>query len=190
MYKDNIIGFLITIIMFGFFACSKSEKQQTKKISDVENLSNFVIHSKIIRDSIKKLKSDNWEFIICTQRKIKNNTIIKLTPPCDTFYIQHEYYYKSIDGLNIIFYDYSKPLTNKNVQKGLENLIRKKVVKIEKSDMACCQMPFFYFAFCNENPEIISCFDYKMMRVREAQYLIEHNKSIRNLESSFYPKCN
>ena len=192
MLKNKILQFSTVAFLLISFACSKTEKKQIQKISEIENLSNFVRHSKTIRDSIKKLKDSNWELIICTQEKTKNNTIIKLTPPCDTFYIQHEYYYKSIDGLNIIFYDYSKPLINKTAQNGLENLIRKKVVKIEKSDMQCCLMPFYYFAVCNENPEIMSCFDYRMLNDRELQIITGKvkNLSLRDLESSFYLKCN
>ncbi len=189
MQKDTIIRFSVAIILFAFFACSKSEKKQIRKISDTENLSNFVSNSRIIRDSIKKMKPGNWELIICTQKKAKNHTVISFKPTCETFYIQHEYYYKLIDNANIIFYDYKKPLTNKKVQNGLERFIGKKIVKIEKSDRLCCLMPSYYFAYCNENPKIMSCFSFVMLIDREMEYR-KKNKDMRNVKSSFYPKCN
>ena len=191
MQKSKASQFLISAFLLISIACSKSEKKQIQKNSDVENLANFVVDSKIIRDSIKKLKENNWELIICSQKKTKNNTVIELTPPCDTFYIQHEYYYKSIDGLNIIFYNYSKPLININAQNGMESLIRKKAVKFEKSNTLCCLMPLYYFAFCNEKSEKIICFDYTMINEKELEIITGNAKglTLRNLESSFYPEC-
>ncbi|WP_284651221.1 hypothetical protein [Flavobacterium terrisoli] len=182
--KKYTIRILLTIVLLSIFACNKSETKETLKIDSLESLSDFVYHSKNIRDSIKKFKDQ--KLLICTKRNMDKNTIISLTPSCIPFYIENEYLYKSIDGVNIIFYEYDKPLTHKKHQSGLKDLLKKNIVKIETSNRTCC-IPSYNFAFCNDNPTEINCFDGKMIE----EEIIRNYKAKKNVdpEKVFFPKC-
>lgn len=186
--KENIIRILSIVILLSFFACKKSEPKETQKLETLESLSDFVCGSTAISDSISKFK--NWKLLSCTKQKVGKNSVITISAVCTPFYVSNDfdYYYKSINGINVIFCDFSKSLTNKNNRKGLNELVRNKIVKIGHSKRLCCQMPTYYFAFCTENPKEIVCYNNVMLdKKREGNYKL---KKYRAPEFDFFPMCN
>lgn len=161
---------------------------ETQKTETLKSLSDFVCASKVISDSIGKF--NNWKLLICTKQEIGKNSVLSIEATCTPFYVSNDfdYYYKSINGVNVIFCDFSKPLTDKSNQKEFNQLVRNEIVKIGHSNRTCCNMPTYYFAFCSENPEEIACYDNKMLNEkREENYKLKIHKAP---EFDFFPKCN
>jgi hypothetical protein len=181
MLKDKIIQFSILALLLISFACSKTEKKQTEENKQLKSLSDFVTNSKLMCDSIKKMKSYKISLLICTQTKTEKSTVITLTESCIPLHIGHQYYYKSIDGVPIVFYDYTKPLIEKEVQSNMQDLINKKIVKIEPNNNWTCCIPWFCkFAFCNDNPKEIKSFKNEQVEKIVKEYMIGKGGSINS----------
>lgn len=170
MYKIKFIKFLFFLVTFSFYSCVNSDKKEIIENTSLESLSNFVSNSKTICDTIAKLKKNNSKLLICTQEIGKSGKILKLTESCIPFQIKHDYYYKIINGLDVIFYDYNKHLTNKKIQKEIELLIKNKIVKIElNKNWTCCEMPYYIFSMCNKNEEL-NCYNFETITNLEREY--------------------
>jgi hypothetical protein len=182
--KQKIAHFFLAFLLLTFFACKKFETEEIQKTESLESLSEFVNNSEVIKDSIKKFTG--FELLICTKRNVENHTIISINGSCVPFYINHEYLYKNVNGKDVIFYDYAKPLITKDYSDDIRNLIEKNIVKIERKN-TYCNMPFLSFAFCNDNPSKINCFDNQMLDKQMEQYKL--NEAIIEPEMVFFPKC-
>ena len=182
--KQKITHFFLAFLLLTFFACKKLKTQEIQTTKNLESLFEFVNNSEVIKDSIKKFTG--FELLICTKRNVENHTIITINVSCIPFYINHEYLYKNVNGKDIIFYDYAKPLITKDYSDDIRNLIEKNIVKIERKN-TYCDMPFLSFAFCNDNPSKINCFDNQMLNKQMEQYKL--NESIIEPEMVFFPKC-
>ncbi|CAM4151050.1 hypothetical protein FLJU110815_19400 [Flavobacterium jumunjinense] len=177
--------FFSAFLLLLFFACKKIELNEAQKTEHLEFLSEFVNNSKVIKDSIKKFTG--FELLICTKRNVQNYTVVSIRASCVPFYINHEYVYRSINGKNVLFYNYDKPLTTKNFSEEIRNLIKKNIVKFDPSNRTCCDMPFYNFALCNDNPSRINCFDNQMINRQMEVY--KQNEYIIEPEMVFYPNC-
>lgn len=153
-----------------FYSCIYSDKKEIIENTSLKSLSNFVSNSKTICDTIAKLKKNNSKLLICSQEIGKSGKILELTESCIPFHIKHDYYYKRINGLDVIFYDYDKPLTNKKNQKEIELLIKSNIVKIEpNNNWTCCEMPYYIFSMCNNSKEL-NCYDFETKTNLEQEY--------------------
>lgn len=168
--KQKITLFFLAFLLLTFLGYKKLKTKEIQKIESLESLSEFVNNSEVIKDSIKKFTG--FELLICTKRNVENHTIITINGSCVPFYINHEYLYKKVNGKDVIFYDYTKPLINKNYPDGIRNLIEKNIIKIERIN-TFCDMPFLNFAFCNDNPSKINCFDKQMEQYKFNESIIE-----------------
>ena len=171
MYKIKFIKFLFILVTFTFYSCVNSNKKEIIENTSLESLANFVSNSKTICDTITKLKmNNNSKLLICSQEIGKSGKILKLTESCIPFQIKHDYYYKKINGLDVIFYDYNKPLTNKKNLKEIELLTKNKIVKFESNNnWTCCEMPYYIFSMCNKNKEL-NCYNFETITNLEREY--------------------
>lgn len=170
MPKVRVVTIIVFFATFLFFSCTNSVKKETKEATSLEALSAFVCDSKAICDTIAKLKNKNSKLLICTQQIGKSGKVITLTESCIPFPIAKDYYYKKINGLDVIFYDFNTPLVTTKKHKEIELLLQKNIVKIEPNTVStCCIMPYYLFSICNATKEL-HCYDFETKAHLEKEY--------------------
>jgi len=170
MSKKISIITIVLFIIFSLFSCNYLERKEIKTIDNLESLSNFVINSKKICDTILNLKNKESKLLICTQEIGRSGRIIELTESCIPFRIKNEFIYKKINGLDVIFYDFEKPLSKKKNQKEIESLIKRKLIIIEpNNNWICCKMPYYFFSTCNKSNEL-NCYNFDTKVKIEKEY--------------------
>ena len=170
MSKKISIITIVLFIIFSLFSCNNLERKERNTIDNLESLSNFVINSKTICDTILNLKSKESKLLICTQEIGKSGRIIELTESCIPFRIKNDFIYKKINGLDVIFYDFEKPLDKKQNQNEIESLIKKNIIKIEpNNNWICCKMPYYIFSTCNKSNKL-NCYDFETKVKIEKEY--------------------
>ena len=94
MFKLNFLKVIVILAIFSLVSCNNSNNKENIENGSLESLSNFVINSKIICDTITKLKNNNSKLLICTQEIGKSGKILKLTESCIPFHIKNDFLFK------------------------------------------------------------------------------------------------
>ena len=170
MFKLNFLKVIVILAIFSLVSCNNSNNKENNENGSLESLSNFVINSKIICDTITKLKNNNSKLLICTQEIGKSGKILKLTESCIPFHIKNDFLLKRINDLDVIFYDYTKPIGKKKKQKNIQTLINNNIIKIEPNNTwNCCEMPYYIFSICNKD-KVLNCYDFETKEKIEQEY--------------------
>ena len=170
MSKLTFLKVIVIFATFPFFSCINSDNKENDENGSLESLSNFVINSKTICDTITKLKNNDSKLLICTQEIGKSGKILELTESCIPFHIKNDFLYKKINGLHVIFYDYRKPISEKKNQTEIESLLKNNIIKIEPNNTwTCCEMPYYIFSICNKD-KVLNCYDFETKVKIENEY--------------------
>jgi len=140
---------------------------------------------KPIKDSIIKSKYYNSQLVVCSLKKIKGFNRMTLSYPSTPYLIHNKYYYKSFEGVNVLFINYYDTVIDFHSKEEIQDLIDNNIVTFE-GPLQNLDPPFLRFVFCQNNYNNITCFD-NIMQDSLDQKCLEEDRTYN--EMMFYPTC-
>ena len=181
----------VTLLFLFLFSCKN-------KSSNIEKAKQYSKSIREVTDSLNKLKSYNLDLLICSYSEDSNYGKLMFISPSKTYFIGTTLYnYEKINGIDIIFIDYSEIRKNSKQKDEILNTESKednynKIKHLVKSNKVSfgvknTNYPFIKFVFCKKNINKINCFD----NILESKaYFDTHITGEKYSEDKFYPNCN